>query len=69
VNRAVLWLLVGLVVLVLGVLAIAPELLGGAIFGPLAVALGALVPAAVVAALFVSTRRRRRDDAHHDPGA
>lgn len=68
-NRAVLWLLVGLVVLVLGVFAIAPELLGGAILPPLAVALGAIVPAALVAALFVSTRRRRRDHAHHDPGA
>jgi uncharacterized membrane-anchored protein len=69
VNRAVLWLVVGLLGLVLGVFAIAPELLGGAMLGPLAVAVGAIVPAALVAALFVSTRRRRRDHATHDPGA
>jgi hypothetical protein len=75
-NRAVLWLVGGLGVLVLALLAIAPELLAdlGTAGSAIGIALAAVVPAAVVAVLFVSTRRRsaRRDlDARtsrgHDP--
>jgi hypothetical protein len=60
-NRALLWLVGGVVVLALAVLAIAPELLAdletaGSAIG---IALAAVVPAAIVAVLFVSTRRRR----------
>ncbi len=57
--RPLLWLLGGLGVLVLAVLAIAPELLGGALFSALGLALVAAVPAVLVAVLFVSSRRRR----------
>jgi hypothetical protein len=65
-NRALLWLAGGVVVLVLTVLAIAPELLAdletaGSAIG---IALAALVPATVVAVLFVSTRRRRDRSDH-----
>jgi hypothetical protein len=61
VNRALLWLLGGLGVLVLAVLAIAPELLRDlGVFGSLVgLALVAVLPAALVAVLFVSSRRRR----------
>jgi membrane protein implicated in regulation of membrane protease activity len=60
-NRALLWLVGGVVVLALAVLAIAPELLAdletaGSAVG---IALAAVVPATMVAVLFVSTRRRR----------
>jgi hypothetical protein len=60
-NRALLWLVGGVVVLALAVLAIAPELLAdletaGSAIG---IALAALIPATIVAVLFVSTRRRR----------
>ncbi|MEX1164290.1 MAG: hypothetical protein WEB03_11990 [Nitriliruptor sp.] len=60
-NRALAWLLGGVLVLVLAILAIAPELLGdlstaGSAIG---IALVAIVPAVLVAVLFVSTRRRR----------
>jgi hypothetical protein len=81
-NRAVLWLLGGLGVLVLALLAIAPELLAdlGTAGSAIGIALAAIVPAAIVAVLFVSTRRRsaRRGvhagaspghDHDHDPGA
>jgi hypothetical protein len=61
VNRALAWLVGGLVLLALGIVAIAPELLGDleAAGGILAVALGALIPAVLVAAVFASVRRRR----------
>ncbi len=60
-NRALVWLLGGVGVLVLAMLAIAPELLGdlstaGSAVG---ITLIAIVPAVLVAVLFVSTRRRR----------
>ena len=70
-NRALLWLLGGFLVLVLAVLAIAPELLGdlGTAGGTLGVALVAVVPAVLVAAIFLSTRRRRDGERPDDPGA
>jgi uncharacterized membrane protein len=60
-NRAVLWLLLGVVAFVVGVVAIAPELLAdlGTAGGAVGVALAAIVPATVLAAVFVSSRRRR----------
>jgi hypothetical protein len=63
-NRALLWLLGGLALFVVVVLVIAPELLGDlpTVGGLVGVALAALLPALLVAAVFVSVRRRRGGD-------
>ncbi|MEX2504564.1 MAG: hypothetical protein WD378_06915 [Egicoccus sp.] len=63
-KRALLWLGGGLVVFVLLVLAIAPELLGSidVVGGMIALTLVTLVPALLVALIFVSVRRRQQRD-------
>jgi hypothetical protein len=71
-KRALLWLVGGLVVLALALVAIAPELLRdlGTAGSAIGIAAVAAVPAAVVAVLFVSTRRRadrRAGDPAGDP--
>jgi Na+-driven multidrug efflux pump len=75
VNRAVAWLLGGLVAFVLLLVAIAPELLGDLGFagGAVAITLAAVIPGLLVVALFASSRRGRRIRRHEhhtdDPGA
>ena len=68
-KRALLWLLGGVVAFVLLVVAIAPELLSSldVVGGVVAITIIAVVPAAVVALIFVSVRRRR--EAGHREGA
>lgn len=61
-NRALLWLVGGLVVFVGLVVLIAPELLGdlGFATGAVGITLVAVVPGLLVMALFASSRRGRR---------
>lgn len=61
-NRALLWLLGGLVLFLALVVLIAPELLGNLEFatGAIAITLAAVVPGLLVMALFASSRRGRR---------
>lgn len=74
-NRAVAWLLGGLVAFVLLLVVIAPELLGDVRFagGAVAVTLAAVIPGLLVMTLFASSRRGRRIRRHEhhpdDPGA
>lgn len=63
-KRALLWLVGGLAAFVLLVVAIAPELLGSldVVGGLVALTLVMLVPALVIALIFVSVRRRQQRD-------
>ncbi|MBS3940609.1 MAG: hypothetical protein KG028_06575 [Actinobacteria bacterium] len=63
-KRALLWLGGGLVAFVLLVALIAPELLGSidVVGGMVALSLLMLLPALIVALVFVSVRRRRQRD-------
>lgn len=63
-KRALLWLGGGLAAFVLLVVAIAPELLGSldVVGGLVALTLVMLVPALVIALIFVSVRRRQQRD-------
>ncbi|HSK24339.1 MAG TPA: hypothetical protein VK906_14235 [Egicoccus sp.] len=63
-KRALLWLGGGLVAFALLVVAIAPELLGSidVVGGMVALTLLMLVPALLIALIFVSVRRRQQRD-------